>query len=160
MGERPIICGIEPTEIGAPSNDAVLFETKEKIYISGKITDIEKEAPALFKQAECALKEKGYDTVNPITLNHDHDKSWQNFMREDVKAMLDCDSIYMMSNWVNSKGAKIEREIAIYLGLKVIYEEPYDESYFVLPVIKEVISVFGIDHQLGMAGEELGELVN
>lgn len=159
MGERPIICGIEPTEIGAPSNDAVLFETKEKIYISGKITDIEKEAPALFKQAECALREKGYDTVNPITLNHDHDKSWQNFMREDVKAMLDCDSIYMMSNWVNSKGAKIEREIAIYLGLKVIYEEPYDESCFVLPVIKEVISVFGIDHQLGMAGEELGELV-
>ena len=159
MGERPIICG-EPFEIiGRPSNDAVLFETKEKIYISGKITGIEDEAPALFKQAECALKEKGYDTVNPVTLNHDHDKSWQSFMREDVKAMLDCDSIYMMSNWVNSKGAKIEREIAIYLGLKVIYEEPYDESYFVLPVIKEVISVFGVGHQLGMVDEELGELV-
>jgi len=102
---------------------------------------------------------KEIDNFLSNTDNHDHDKSWQSFMREDVKAMLDCDSIYMMSNWVNSKGAKIEREIAIYLGLKVIYEEPYDESCFVLPVIKEVISVFGVGHQLGMVDEELGELV-
>lgn len=154
MGERPIFCG-DYLKVGS-NNDAVLFETKEKIYISGKISGIEEEAPELFEQAENALKEKGYDTVNPVTLNHDHDKSWQSFMREDVKAMLDCDSIYMMSNWTTSKGAKIEREIAIHLGLKVIYEEPYED---VNPVIKEVISVFGIDHQLGMAGEELGELV-
>ena len=153
MGERPIICD---SVDGPIQNEAVFFETKEKIYISGQITGIEDEAPSLFKQAECALREKGYYTVNPVTLNHDHDKSWQSFMREDVKSMLDCDSIYMMSNWVNSKGAKIERQIAIYLGLKVIYEVPYED---VNPVIKEVISVYGVEHQLGMAGEELGELM-
>lgn len=153
MGERPII-----NHNVYESEKAVLFENKEKIYISGKISGIENEAPALFEQAENSLKEKGYDTVNPVTLNHDHDKSWQSFMREDVKAMLDCDSIYMMSNWTSSKGAKIEREIAIHLGLKVIYEEPYNEEV-VNPIIKDVISVFGVEHQLGMAVEELGELV-
>jgi hypothetical protein len=64
MGERPIICSAVEIQ-----NEAVFFETKEKIYISGKITDIEDEAPALFEQAENALKEKGYDTVNPIKLD-------------------------------------------------------------------------------------------
>jgi len=46
-----------------------------KIYISGKISGIENEAAALFEKAEKELQEKGFETVNPITLNHQHDKS-------------------------------------------------------------------------------------
>lgn len=47
----------------------------KKIYISGKISGIENEAPDLFLKAEKELKEKGFETINPITLNHNHDKS-------------------------------------------------------------------------------------
>jgi len=93
-----------------------------KVYISGKITGIENEAPLLFAKAEKHLQENKYLTVNPMTLNHDHDKSWHAYMKEDVKALCDCDAIYMLTNWKDSKGAIIEHEIAIYLGLKVIYE--------------------------------------
>ena len=143
---------------------------KPKIYISGKITGIESEAPGLFEKTEIALKTLGYDTVNPVTLNHNHDKSWQSFMREDVKAMLDCELIYMMSNWQDSKGAKIEREIAKYLGLTIVYEDEYVEPQNIVrlspktpktttdDVIQDVINVFGVVHQLGIAFEELGEL--
>lgn len=94
-----------------------------KIYISGKITGIENEAPLLFEKAEKELQAKGFVTVNPLTLNHEHDKTWHSYMKEDVKALCDCDSIYMMSNWKDSKGAVIELEIATYLGLKVFHEE-------------------------------------
>lgn len=52
-----------------------------KIYISGKITGIENEAAALFEKAEKELKEKGFETVNPVTLNHKHDKSWHSYMK-------------------------------------------------------------------------------
>ena len=41
-----------------------------KIYISGKISGIENEAPELFAKAETELQAKGFETVNPITLNH------------------------------------------------------------------------------------------
>lgn len=93
-----------------------------KIYISGKITGIENEAAALFEKAEKELKVKGFQTVNPVTLNHQHDKSWHSYMKEDVKALCDCDTIYMLSNWTDSKGAIIEHAIAMYLGLKVQYQ--------------------------------------
>lgn len=94
----------------------------EKIYISGKISGIENEAESLFKQAENKLKNKGFEVVNPMTLNHEHDKSWHSYMKEDVKALCDCSHIFMLSNWTDSKGAIIEHTIAMYLGLKVVYE--------------------------------------
>jgi len=43
-------------------------------------------------------------------------------MKEDVKALCECDEIFMLSNWIDSKGAIIEHTIAMYLGLKVCYE--------------------------------------
>lgn len=97
-----------------------------KIYISGKITGIETEAIELFANAERELKEKGFETINPLTLNHEHDKSWHSYMKEDVKALCDCDAIYMLSNWMDSKGAIIEHAIAMYLGLKIYYQSPSD----------------------------------
>lgn len=95
---------------------------KKKIYISGKITGIEKTAPELFSKAEDELKKKGFETVNPMTINHDHDGSWHSYMRQDIKSLCDCDEIYMLSNWIDSKGAIIEHTISMYLGLKVNYE--------------------------------------
>jgi hypothetical protein len=99
---------------------------QQKIYISGKISGIEAEAPKLFEKAEKELSEHGFLVVNPLKLNHQHDKSWHSYMKEDVKALCDCDLIYMLSNWKDSKGAIIEHTIAMYLGLKVVYEASYE----------------------------------
>lgn len=92
------------------------------IYISGKISGIEGEAFKLFEEAELMLTGLGYEVINPFKLNHEHDKSWHSYMKADVKALCDCDTIYMLSNWTDSKGAIIEHTIAMYLGLKVVYQ--------------------------------------
>jgi hypothetical protein len=94
----------------------------QRIYISGKISGIEEQAVEIFANAESALINMGYEVVNPMTLNHDHDKSWHSYMKEDIKAMCDCDSIYMLHNWTDSKGAIIEHAIAIQIGLNPIYQ--------------------------------------
>ena len=102
----------------------------KKTYISGQITGIETEAPLLFEAAEKKLKKLGFETINPITINHDHhDKSWVNYMREDIKALCNCDNIYILSNWVSSRGAIIEHTIASYLGLQVFYEIDFEKWY-------------------------------
>lgn len=93
-----------------------------KIYISGKISGIESEAFELFLKAQYALQAKGYQVINPFFLPHEHDKSWHSYMKADIKALCDCDAIYMLGNWADSKGAIIENTIAMYLGLKVHYE--------------------------------------
>lgn len=92
-----------------------------KYYISGKITGVESEAPVLFEQAENYLRLQGHEVINPMKLNHQHDKSWHSYMKEDIKALCDCDAIFMLTNWTDSKGAIIEHTIAMYLGFKVEY---------------------------------------
>jgi hypothetical protein len=94
------------------------------IYISGKITGIEEEAFQLFQQIETVLFIKGYTPVNPMKLQHNnHDQSWHSYMKTDIKALCDCDEIFMLTNWVDSKGAIIEHTIAMFLGLKVTYQQ-------------------------------------
>lgn len=94
----------------------------KKIYISGKITGIENSAMSIFQNAETKLSEFGYSVVNPMKLNHDHDKDWHSYMRVDIKALVDCDEIYMLNNWTDSKGAILEHTIAMMLGIKPTYQ--------------------------------------
>jgi hypothetical protein len=40
---------------------------------------------------------------------------------------MDCSAIFMLDNWINSKGAAIERKLAIDLGYQVIYQASTDK---------------------------------
>lgn len=92
-----------------------------KIYISGAITGIENYEKA-FDKAEAYLIGEGHQVINPCKIIHDHDKTWLNYMREDLKSMLDCDAVYMLIGYSKSKGAMIEYSLAKDLGILVIYE--------------------------------------
>jgi hypothetical protein len=95
----------------------------KRIYISGKITGVVfEDALEQFALAEKKLCDMGYEVTNPMTIAHEHDKSWENYMRLDLKAMLECDSIYMLINWEASKGAVIEHNLAKDLGFKIHYQ--------------------------------------
>lgn len=91
-----------------------------KIYLSGAITSRQDTAHHYFNEAEWRLQH--YDVVNPILLDHDHDGSWEAYMRVDLLAMLRCDAIYMLKGWNASPGACLERHIALKLGMEIIYE--------------------------------------
>jgi hypothetical protein len=58
-----------------------------------------------------------------MKLNHEHDKSWENYMLVDINALFKCDAIYMLKNWFYSKGSRIERAIAIEMDIIIIYEK-------------------------------------
>ena len=94
-----------------------------KIYISGKITGLPFDtAFDMFEKAEKKLQIMGWTTVNPMKQPHNHSKTWEAYMREDIIAMMDCDSIYMLKGYSESKGACIEFDLADKLGMKIIYE--------------------------------------
>jgi len=94
-----------------------------KIYISGAITN-NPNAKAQFEKAKQTLLElnKGYQPISPMDLPHEHSKTWNAFMREDIKAMMYCKGIYLLDGWKESKGARIEKELACALDFKIIYE--------------------------------------
>ena len=93
-----------------------------KIYIAGKITGLPIEvAYAAFEKTEQHLKDEGHEPVNPMKLQHNHGRTWAEYMRECFNALRECEAIYMMPGYINSIGACAEHEVARSLRLKVIY---------------------------------------
>jgi hypothetical protein len=96
-----------------------------KIYISGQINWIpEKQALKNFEKAKSQLQRKYPDAtiISPMhDIKHEHDKSWESYMKEDIGELLRCDTIAMLPNWGKSKGAKLEYLIATHLDLDVIF---------------------------------------
>lgn len=94
------------------------------IYISGPISGLPiEDAYVAFQKG----KMKAYDIhhmdcINPMGLPHNHDKSWNSYMKEDIRAMMLCDSIFMLKGWKESAGACIEFYLANKLGLNVYFE--------------------------------------
>lgn len=93
-------------------------------YIAGPITGHKKEIyQERFKQAKGEVTLLGYTPVVPIELPHQNAQEWSDYMRTDIKALMDCQSIYMLREWFSSKGARIEHELAKQIGLKIIYQD-------------------------------------
>lgn len=88
-----------------------------KVYISGKITGLDRQvAENNFARAEKHLKNKGYDVVNPTKLC-DEKTDWEDAMRVCVLELAKCDAIYLLPDWMDSKGAKIEVYEANRIGI-------------------------------------------
>ncbi|MGI6078045.1 MAG: DUF4406 domain-containing protein [Bacteroidales bacterium] len=88
-----------------------------KVYIAGKVTGIERQVVENnFARAEKFLKTKGYEVVNPLKIV-DPDLSWQDAMDVCLAELETCDAIYMLGDWQDSLGAKMEAELAEKNGL-------------------------------------------
>lgn len=84
-----------------------------KVYISGPITGIALPVSiARFNDAELRLQEMGFDVVNPMDNGVPITAEWSEHIREDIRLMLDCNAIYLLKGWENSKGAALEKHIA------------------------------------------------
>ena len=70
------------------------------------------------------LESLGHEVINPLEL-HKEAKTWCGYMITDIKALLTCQAIYMLSDWESSKGAKIEHDIAKRMGIRVFYQNKY-----------------------------------
>lgn len=91
-----------------------------KVYISGPITGIDFGNRFAFSCARNALELCGYEVVDPSEVQLDDEATWTDYMRADLKLLLDCDFIYMLEGWEKSRGARIERELAKNLRIKEI----------------------------------------
>lgn len=93
------------------------------IYISGKISGLpQSEVKTKFQTAFENLKGAGHTIISPVNLPHNHNGSWEAYMKECIINLMKCDSIYMLSDWKTSKGAVIEYELAKLLKIEVLYE--------------------------------------
>lgn len=98
----------------------------ESIYISGKITGLDiGEAAINFQNAESHLIQTydNIEVINPIrSVPYKKGKTWEEYMIDDIALLFECDTIYMLKNWTDSKGARIECAIAMNMGKTILFE--------------------------------------
>lgn len=99
-----------------------------RTYISGKITGLpEADARQKFIVSETLLRCQGYDPINPFNLIPDiNQPTWADYMAHDIRNLMECQAIYMQRDWGQSKGARIEYQIALELGLIVMFEGAFN----------------------------------
>ena len=98
---------------------------KKPIYISGKISDGDKEKrkfDKFFKKEE-ELVLRGYENIlNPARWGGE-DWTWEQCIVRDFDVIIkNKPTMYMMKGWKGSQGARLEHEMALLLKLTIIYE--------------------------------------
>ena len=84
-----------------------------KWYISGKISGLPTDqVTAKFKQAEQQIRAFGHEPVNPTNNGLGSEASWNEHLVADVALLLECDAIYLLKDWGDSRGSRIEANIA------------------------------------------------
>lgn len=105
------------------------FITCNKIYISGPISGMKNLNREAFFRAEVHIVATllGYP-INPHRVGAclPDSATWLDFMRVDIQAMMEADSVYMLRKWYLSRGARIEWILAKLLGIPIMYEKKGD----------------------------------
>ena len=99
-----------------------------RTYVSGKITGLEIViAKQLFQNAVVFLTlEFAHETINPFDLFTEEEErtfTWWQFMLRDLEHLSTCDAVYMLKNWKESRGARLEHAAAIESDMVIIYEK-------------------------------------
>ncbi len=90
------------------------------IYLSGPMTGIPEFNFPAFTAACEALRAAGHEVVSPHELIDNTDQAWSYYIRHDLIAMLThCNSIALLPGWYDSRGAKLEFQVAVALGFEV-----------------------------------------
>ena len=94
------------------------------IYISGKISDTDREQElinlSLFGVVEDQLRRQGYEVFNPASLEVDGG-TWEYYLSRDLLWIVENrPDLYLLANWQDSKGARLEVAFAELLGLKIL----------------------------------------
>ncbi len=91
-----------------------------RIYIAGPMSGRpEFNYPAFFRAAE-ALAAVGHEPINPARNEGREDcKTWLDYMRAALRDIADADAVALLPGWDESRGATIERNLAVSLDLPI-----------------------------------------
>jgi hypothetical protein len=102
-----------------------------RLYLAGPMTGLpEFNFPAFHAEAK-RLRSLGFDVVNPAEVNADTTMSWSACMKKDIPELLTCDGVALLDGWAKSKGATLERHVAMEVGLFVLDAAAITEAWTV-----------------------------
>jgi hypothetical protein len=91
-----------------------------RVYIAGPMTGLPGFNYASFNAIAKDLRTLGCEVENPAENPDPPGKEWAGYMRMAIAQVVKCDTLALLPNWHTSRGADLERRIALELGLRVI----------------------------------------
>ncbi len=93
-----------------------------KVYISLPISGKEKTAREKADIIKAALSRAGHTPVNPFDIYAGDKPSYADYLCSDLRALADCDAIFLCEGWQFSRGCRIERMFAEEFSKQIMYE--------------------------------------
>ena len=102
----------------------------KRIYIAGPMTGIEDLNRAEFEAARLRLLRSEKEWSVYVTVPHfiAYDECWDESTPLNeiasvlISNLVNCDAVYMLRGWEQSKGAMAEHAVAVWIGLEIIYQ--------------------------------------
>jgi hypothetical protein len=95
----------------------------KRIYVAGPMTGLPDFNYPAFNDAATRLRALGFEVENPAENPDPPCRSWLGYMRMAVGQVARCDAVVLLPGWETSRGARVEFQLAIGLGLHVITVE-------------------------------------
>ncbi len=70
------------------------------------------------------LSRRGHTPVNPFAIYAGKNPTYADHLCSDLRALMDCDAIYLCEGWHSSRGCRIEAKVAAEFGLERLRETP------------------------------------
>ncbi len=90
-----------------------------RLYVAGPMTGLKDLNFPAFHAESSRLRALGHDVVNPAEINTDPNAEWSKCMRDDIRELVTCDAIVLLPRWHQSKGARLEHEVALRVEMEV-----------------------------------------
>ena len=95
--------------------------SKKKIYIAGKISGEDPtKCAGKFLKAENEIEFQGFEAINPLKIVGTWDTTWEDAMRKCIAALMTADAILLLPDWADSRGARIEQDIAFRVKIRLL----------------------------------------
>lgn len=100
------------------------MKINRRVYISLPISgyDLEERKEKAMAM-EVKLRGYGYDVFNPLGEQFKKGLTTNEYMKQDLKALLDCDVIMLMHNFNRSAGCHTELCVAMAVGMEIWFED-------------------------------------
>lgn len=91
-----------------------------KVYVSGPMTGHPDYNFPAFAAAVTALTEAGYEVIDPSRHGADPAFTWADYLRRDLRDVLDAEILVVLPGWECSRGGGFEVHVAHQLGMTVL----------------------------------------
>ena len=91
-----------------------------RLYLAGPMSGYQDLNFPAFHAEAARLRALGYEVVNPAEINAGTSAEWADCMRADIRELVNCDAVALLTGWEKSKGANLEVHIAYELGMLTV----------------------------------------